>query len=209
MTWVNKLNSTLGAGEEANNGNDEGDAAGLSRGRMAREAVPPDLLLEDEVSDLDDPVTSQERQSSVNVGHPFGLRIWKPALYKKSRMVNRVAEFDPHSAPNAIVERHLVPGNIIWTLPFGWWAGISFWPLGKYVEGNLNEEDRQKFEEDLTEAEGLQQSHATISTLTQAIRFGQLRLVGLQLLGTPNSVTVGDNASRPSHGTRPQNTHHS
>ncbi|KAG9090270.1 hypothetical protein FRC07_012149, partial [Ceratobasidium sp. 392] len=111
-----------------------------------------------------------------------------PALYKKSRTVNRVAEFDLHSAPSAIVERHLIPGNIVWTLLFGWWLALIFtivsgplwllprggrqygslvfglgwyvfWPFGKYVEGDLNEDERQKFEEELNEAEGLQQSH--------------------------------------------------
>ncbi|KAG8724709.1 hypothetical protein FRC09_015405 [Ceratobasidium sp. 395] len=177
-----------GAEEEEDDGDDEGDEAGPSRGRMTREAAPPDLPLDEELSDLDDPVTVKERQSLINVEHPFGLRIWKPALYKKSRTVNRVAEFDLHSAPSAIVERHLIPGNIIWTLLFGWWLALIFtivsgplwllprggrqygslvfglgwyvfWPFGKYVEGDLNEEERQKFEEDLNEAEGLQQSH--------------------------------------------------
>ncbi|KAG9079912.1 hypothetical protein FRC06_007328, partial [Ceratobasidium sp. 370] len=177
--------------EEDGDGDDEDDEAGPSRGRKVRDGVAPlssDLPLDDELSDLDDPVTVKERQSLINVEHPFGLRIWKPALYKKSRTVNRVAEFDLHSAPSAIVERHLIPGNIVWTLLFGWWLALIFtivsgplwllprggrqygslvfglgwyvfWPFGKYVEGDLNEEERQQFEQELNEAEGLQQSH--------------------------------------------------
>lgn len=146
------------------------------------------MPLDDDMSDLDDPVTVKERQSLINVEHPFGLRIWKPALYKKSRTVNRNAETDLHSAPSAIAERHLLLGNIIWTLLFGWWLALIFtiisgplwllprggrqygslvfglgwyvfWPFGKYVEGDLNEEERIQFEEELNEAEGVPQSH--------------------------------------------------
>ncbi|QRV77340.1 Sodium/calcium exchanger protein [Ceratobasidium sp. AG-Ba] len=171
--------------EEDDDGDDEDDEAGPSRGRRAREPVPPELPLDDDMSDLDDPVTVKERQSLINVEHPFGLRIWKPALYKKSRTVNRVAEFDLHSAPSAIVERHLIPGNIVWTLVFGWWLALIFtilsgplwllprggrqygslvfglgwyvfWPFGKYVEGDLDEEERKQFEKELNEAEGVQ-----------------------------------------------------
>ncbi|KAG8739401.1 hypothetical protein FRC10_005667 [Ceratobasidium sp. 414] len=183
--------ATLSGAEEDEDGDDEDEEAGPSRGRKARDGIAPlssDLPLDDELSDLDDPVTVKERQSLINVEHPFGLRIWKPALYKKSRTVNRVAEFDLHSAPSAVVERHLIPGNIVWTLLFGWWLALIFtivsgplwllprggrqygslvfglgwyvfWPFGKYVEGDLNEEERQQFEQDLNEAEGLQQSH--------------------------------------------------
>jgi Ca2+:H+ antiporter len=158
-------------------------------------------LDDDDLSDLDDPVTVKERQSLINVEHPFGLRIWKPALYKKSRTVNRNAEFDLHSAPSAIAERHLIPGNIVWTLVFGWWLALIFiivsgplwllprggrqygsmvfglgwyvfWPFGKYVEGDLDGEERQQFEEELNEAEGLQQSreHDHLSNSGDTVR---------------------------------------
>ncbi|ELU42801.1 calcium permease [Rhizoctonia solani AG-1 IA] len=158
---------------------------GPSRGRTARE---PPVDADDELSEPEDPLTVKGRQSMINVEHPFGLRIWKPALYKKSRTVNRNAETDLHSAPSAVAERHLIPGNVIWTLVFGWWLAIIFivvsgplwllprggrqygslvfglgwyifWPFGKYVEGDLDEEERAQFEEELAEAEGLNQSH--------------------------------------------------
>ncbi|CAE6477990.1 unnamed protein product [Rhizoctonia solani] len=165
---------------------DTDDDPGPSRGRTARE---PPADADDELSEPEDPVTVKGRQSMINVEHPFGLRIWKPALYKKSRTVNRNAETDLHSAPSAIAERHLIAGNIIWTIIFGWWLAVIFivvsgplwllprggrqygslvfglgwyifWPFGKYVEGDLDEDERIQFEEELAEAEGLNQSQA-------------------------------------------------
>ena len=112
----------------------------------------------------DDPLTLKDRQSLMNVDHPFGLPIWKPALYKKSRTVNRNAETALHAIPSARGERHLHPGNIAWIILFGCWLAIAcfivsailfiipiggrryarlifglgwylLWPFGKYVEG--------------------------------------------------------------------------
>ena len=114
----------------------------------------------------EDPITLKQRQSLINVEHPFGLPIWKPALYKKSRTVTRKAEEDLHSIPSAQAEKHLLPGNIFWTVLFGWWLSLVFlivsailylvprggknyatlvfglgwyifWPFGKYLEGDL------------------------------------------------------------------------
>ena len=114
----------------------------------------------------EDPITLKERQSLINVEHPFGLRIWKPALYKKSRTITRNAEEALHSIPSAQAEKHLLPGNIFWTVLFGWWLSLVFvvvsallylvprggknyatlvfglgwyifWPFGKYLEGDL------------------------------------------------------------------------
>jgi Ca2+:H+ antiporter len=99
----------------------------------------------------------------MNKSHPFGLPIWKPALYKKSRSVVRRANSALHSAPTTTPELFLYPGNILWALVFGWWlalvmhilslivlvvppdgykyasvlrglANYLFWPFGKYVQ---------------------------------------------------------------------------
>ena len=115
----------------------------------------------------EDPITLKERQSLINVEHPFGLPIWKPALYKKSRTVTRNAEEALHSIPSAQAEKHLLFGNIVWTVLFGWWLSLAFlvvsallylvpgggknyatlvyglgwyifWPFGKYLEGDLH-----------------------------------------------------------------------
>ncbi|KAK7464722.1 hypothetical protein VKT23_005928 [Stygiomarasmius scandens] len=128
--------------------------------------------------DDEDPITLKERQSLINVEHPFGLPIWKPALYKKSRSVTRYADQALHSVPSAQAERHLLPGNLFWVVFFGWWLslvcflvsavvyivpkggkryapllfGLGWyiaWPFGKYVEGAADEsEDGDEEDED-------------------------------------------------------------
>ncbi|GAA5871859.1 hypothetical protein JCM16303_000900 [Sporobolomyces ruberrimus] len=108
--------------------------------------------------------TLKDRQDAINVEHPFGLPIWKPALYKKSRSIARHADEALHSAPSSTALHHLLPANIAWTVFAGLWlcivcfivgtvlwfvpwggskygrviwelGGYLFWPFGKYVEG--------------------------------------------------------------------------
>ncbi|GAA6010621.1 hypothetical protein JCM11491_002997 [Sporobolomyces phaffii] len=108
--------------------------------------------------------TLKDRQDAINVEHPFGLPIWKPALYKKSRSIARHADEALHSAPSSTALHHLLPVNVAWTLFAGVWlclacvvvgtllwfvpwggskygrviwelGGYLFWPFGKYVEG--------------------------------------------------------------------------
>jgi Ca2+:H+ antiporter len=103
----------------------------------------------------------------MNKRHPFGLPIWKPALYKKSRSVVRRANNALHSSPSSSPELFLHPGNILWLLLFGWWLAsviflLSFvmmifppngrsyglvmrelafyllWPFGRYVERTID-----------------------------------------------------------------------
>ncbi|GAA5906066.1 calcium/hydrogen antiporter [Sporobolomyces salmoneus] len=113
--------------------------------------------------------TLKDRQDAINVEHPFGLPIWKPALYKKSRSIARHADEALHSAPSSTALHHLLPVNVAWTLFAGIWlclaciivgtflwfvpwggskygrviwelGGYLFWPFGKYVEGWGQEE---------------------------------------------------------------------
>lgn len=81
---------------------------------------------EDDDGDISDAesFTLKDRQEAINVTHPFGIRIWKPALYKKDRSVQRNAEGDIHSAPGYHVSKWLVLFNIAWTLVFGWWLAL-------------------------------------------------------------------------------------
>ncbi|KAH7138925.1 calcium permease family membrane transporter-like protein [Dendryphion nanum] len=81
---------------------------------------------EDEDDDLSDAesFTLKDRQEAINVTHPFGIRIWKPALYKKGRSVQRNAEEDIHSSPGLLVSPWLVLFNLAWTLVFGWWLAL-------------------------------------------------------------------------------------
>ncbi|EDU51051.1 calcium permease family membrane transporter [Pyrenophora tritici-repentis Pt-1C-BFP] len=75
---------------------------------------------DDDLSDAES-FTLRDRQDAINVTHPFGIRIWKPALYKKGRSVQRNAEEDIHSSPGLYVSKWLLLFNIAWTLIFGWW----------------------------------------------------------------------------------------
>lgn len=90
-----------------------------------QEEEPP-ISPDDDDADLSDSesFTLKDRQEAINETHPFGVRIWKPALYKKSRSVQRNAEEDIHSAPGGNVSHWLFVFNIMWTLFFGWWLSI-------------------------------------------------------------------------------------
>ncbi|KAF2712410.1 calcium permease family membrane transporter-like protein [Pleomassaria siparia CBS 279.74] len=81
---------------------------------------------DDDDNDLSDTesFTLKDRQEAINVTHPFGIRIWKPALYKKNRSVQRNAEGDIHSTPGLFVNNWLLLFNVAWTLIFGWWLAI-------------------------------------------------------------------------------------
>ncbi|CAI2172519.1 10871_t:CDS:10 [Funneliformis geosporum] len=102
----------------------------------------------------------RHRQEAINITHPFGLRLWKPALYKKLRTVTRNADSALHSTPSP--DLYLSFGNILWAICFGWWLALTtfiisiiflpsfggwkyarvfrelsyyiFWPFGKFVE---------------------------------------------------------------------------
>ena len=80
----------------------------------------------DEDDDLGDTesFTLKDRQNAINETHPFGIRIWKPALYKKGRSVEKEAEGDIHSAPGGRVSAWLWLFNGLWSLVFGWWLAI-------------------------------------------------------------------------------------
>ncbi|KAI9501031.1 hypothetical protein BX070DRAFT_195232 [Coemansia spiralis] len=117
----------------------------------------------DLIRDGDEETNVRARQEALNTRHPFGLPIWKPALYKKSRSVTRAAFLALHSRPLHSAKIYLKPGNIAWMLLAGWWllvvclaiAGVLFvvplggksyarviaglgwyllWPFGRYVE---------------------------------------------------------------------------
>ncbi|KAL8653852.1 MAG: hypothetical protein Q9210_001854 [Variospora velana] len=86
---------------------------------------------EDEDEDIDDGTsdaesfTLKDRQQAINETHPFGIRIWKPALYKKNRSVEKTAEGDIHSSPGGRVNQWLWMFNALWTVLFGWWLSVA------------------------------------------------------------------------------------
>ncbi|KAL1609972.1 hypothetical protein SLS60_001637 [Paraconiothyrium brasiliense] len=107
------------SGEETLRADDDGDSGnGVDEGDGDED--------EDDDGDVSDAesFTLKDRQEAINVTHPFGIRIWKPALYKKSRSVQRNAEGDIHSTPGYHVSKWLVLFNIAWTVVFGWWLAL-------------------------------------------------------------------------------------
>ncbi|KAI2703648.1 hypothetical protein CBS147332_7634 [Penicillium roqueforti] len=78
---------------------------------------------EDAASDAES-FTLKDRQQAINQTHPFGIRLWKPALYKKSRSVEKTAEGDIHSSPGGYVSPMLFLTNLLWSLFFGWWLAL-------------------------------------------------------------------------------------
>lgn len=110
------MNATADAQEEpAPDSGDEGTIRGA-------DDISPDEE-EDDVSDAES-FTLKDRQEAINETHPFGIRIWKPALYKKNRSVQRTAEGDIHSSPGGRVSNWLLFFNLLWTVCFGWWLGL-------------------------------------------------------------------------------------
>ncbi|KAA8615955.1 hypothetical protein PtrV1_11351 [Pyrenophora tritici-repentis] len=81
---------------------------------------------DDDLSDAES-FTLRDRQDAINVTHPFGIRIWKPALYKKGRSVQRNAEEDIHSSPGLYSCKEY--SHLLFHL-----AGYLFYPFGKYVK---------------------------------------------------------------------------
>ncbi|KAI9802916.1 MAG: hypothetical protein M1825_002147 [Sarcosagium campestre] len=80
--------------------------------------------IDDEISDTES-FTLKDRQQAINETHPFGIRVWKPALYKKDRSVQKSAEGDIHSSPGGHVNAWLSLFNILWTVLFGWWLALA------------------------------------------------------------------------------------
>ncbi|ORY74146.1 hypothetical protein BCR37DRAFT_384575 [Protomyces lactucae-debilis] len=72
----------------------------------------------------DESFTLKARQEAINKSHPFGIRIWKPALYKKKRSVQKAAEGEIHSTPGRRNLERFSLGNVLWTLLFGWWISL-------------------------------------------------------------------------------------
>lgn len=78
---------------------------------------------DEEDIDEDLEFTLKDRQDALNLEHPFGLPIWKPALYKKERSITRTADNALRCTPG--LERpRLLLGNFIWSVLFGVWIGL-------------------------------------------------------------------------------------
>ncbi|KAI1825202.1 calcium permease [Xylaria intraflava] len=131
---LSRIQSTEVGDEEINNRDERAQTSTQVPNHeegVIQDEAPGTGMGEDEEDDLSDAesFTLKDRQEAINETHPFGIRIWKPALYKKSRSVQKTAEVDIHSTPGGRVSNWLLFFNIIWTLLFGWWMA-SFAALG-------------------------------------------------------------------------------
>lgn len=81
-------------------------------------------------------------QESINTGHMFGIKIWKPALYAKHRSIDAHSYQDLHQQP-ATMPSSLHLSNFIYVLLIGWWLSLvylcfalillPFWCLGNLL----------------------------------------------------------------------------
>ena len=100
----------------------EGQDSSAEEGTIRANAEDDDD--DDDLSDAES-FTLKDKQNAINETHPFGIRIWKPALYQKNRSIERSAEGDIHSAPGGRVNQWLWMFNILWTVLFGWWLALA------------------------------------------------------------------------------------
>lgn len=63
--------------------------------------------------------TLRERQDAINETHPFGIRIWKPAIYKKFRSVQQEADKDIRDENPRRLPLTIYIVNLLWTCSFG------------------------------------------------------------------------------------------
>lgn len=101
----------------------EEDIETTAVGDIGEETPVDDDDDDDDLSDAES-FTLKDRQQAINETHPFGIRLWKPALYKKDRSVQKNAEGDIHSSPGGRVNNWLLLFNVVWTICFGWWLAL-------------------------------------------------------------------------------------
>lgn len=138
LSRVQSAHSPVTEEEDVEDGIEDGAQSPAQVQTHEDRPIQPDVFADEETPEDDDDegdvseaesFTLKDRQQAINETHPFGIRIWKPALYKKDRSVQKTAEVDIHSTPGGRVSKWLLFFNIIWTLVFGWWMA-SFAALG-------------------------------------------------------------------------------
>ncbi|MDC6270700.1 calcium:cation antiporter family protein [Acetobacter pasteurianus] len=104
----NENENGSGAGTGAGEGEGDGDGVGEEGyNDVANDIDDNNVNAADDDDDDDDDgsirsdlsvdtLNLRERQNAINSTHPFGIKIWKPSLYKKSRSVATRAEEDIH-----------------------------------------------------------------------------------------------------------------
>ncbi|GEQ70998.1 hypothetical protein JCM33374_g4679, partial [Metschnikowia sp. JCM 33374] len=74
-------------------------------------------------SDTLESLNLKDRQNAINSTHPFGIKIWKPSIYKKNRSVAVRAEEDIHDfeprRPTSPIFFGVYATNLLWSCTFG------------------------------------------------------------------------------------------
>ncbi|SCU99090.1 LANO_0F00760g1_1 [Lachancea nothofagi CBS 11611] len=88
--------------------------------------------------------TLRHRQDAINETHPFGIRIWKPALYKKKRSVQQAANEDIHETKYKQISWKVHLANNMWALTLGLFflifmsiAGLLVCVLGAFTPASM------------------------------------------------------------------------
>lgn len=135
-TQLSRVQSHTNEDDENDDTNDDNGESTESpaEAQEDEEETTPVEGQEDSDSDVSEAesFTLKDRQQAINQTHPFGIRVWKPALYKKDRSIQKFAQADIHSAPGGRVSSWLLAFNLLWTLLFGWWLA-SFAAIGAIV----------------------------------------------------------------------------
>ncbi|KAJ4261645.1 hypothetical protein NW762_007081 [Fusarium torreyae] len=135
-TQLSRVQSRPDDEEENDDTNDDNEDSTETPVEAQEEHEEESPLEDQDDSDSDvseaESFTLKDRQQAINQTHPFGIRVWKPALYKKDRSIQKFAQADIHSAPGGRVSSWLLAFNLVWTLLFGWWLA-AFAAVGAVV----------------------------------------------------------------------------
>ncbi|KAJ2480872.1 hypothetical protein EV174_003611 [Coemansia sp. RSA 2320] len=200
-------------GDEADAFEAPGEAGAGGHGRRRSASNESSESTEDNIPQAsDDEPNVRARQEALNTRHPFGLPIWKPALYKKSRSVTRAAFLALHARPLRSAKLFLRPGNMAWMLLVGWWlllvcmiiAAVLFvvpaggrqyarvvgglgwyllWPFGRYVE---------RIKDNVHFMDRCALSEADLAGSAQALEAGAATAVGSGAIGADGTGELNE-----------------
>ncbi|CDO95048.1 unnamed protein product [Kluyveromyces dobzhanskii CBS 2104] len=160
--------------------------------------------------------TLRERQEAINKTHPFGIRIWKPALYKKMRSVQQAANEDIHETKVRNITFGVQITNLMWSLTIGLFLflcfaitsavvlvfglftksaieySLVFYRVGRYLlwpfgKIVLMKSDAQYLVEDQDEGISAQQFYSWITTYSNRLFFHESQTINNNNPGSDNS----------------------
>lgn len=83
-------------------------------------------------------------QKSINTVHPFGIKLWKPPLYRTESRIKRMTDEEIHQVPHQNAQRTCNLGNLAYVAIVGWWvsipclfSGILMFIVGSYKYGSF------------------------------------------------------------------------